>query len=182
MDIVDIFNSALPSNYTNLYKYTPENKFYDIYFIVRDKYKIKIFNNIANVIFFLESICNIDNEINEEILINSIRELKILIHGYRKTKGMKVSSDSTCGQSLQGTTEFNTENTINIRYYYYLELIYTLLLKFKMQCSNMDYHINIIDLRNHFLSWKLYFNKIYTLYPFLKSINSRNLFLDDVIE
>lgn len=159
MDIVDIFNSALPSNYTNLYKYNPENKFYDIYFIVRDKYKIKIFNNIANVIFFLESICNFDNEINEEILTNSIRELKTLIHEFK-----------------------NTENTINIRYYYYLELIYTILLKFKMECSNMDYHINIIDLHNHFLSWKLYFNKIYTLYPFLKSINSRNLFLDDVIE
>jgi len=159
MDIVDIFNNALPSNCTNLYKYSPENKFYDIYFIVRNEYKIKIFNNIAKIIFFLESICNFNNEMNEENLINSIGELKTLMHEFK-----------------------NTENTINIRYYYYLELIYTLLLKFKIECSNMDYHINIIDLYNHFLSWKSYFNKIYTLHPNLKLINSSNVFLDDVIE
>ena len=159
MDIYDIFSSALPLNCTNLYKNYPEFRFYQINYILKDSKKIEIFNSIYDIIDFLEVQCNFDIELTEENLINAIGEIKLLINQSR-----------------------NTENKLNIRHYYYLELIYSLLLKFKTKCLNMDYYINIIDLHNHFLAWKLYFNEIYKLYPGLKLLKSKNLFLDDIIE
>lgn len=159
MDIVNIFNSSLPCNFTNLYRNYPNGNFYHIHFILKDKFKIKVFNNIANVIFFLEKNCTFDNTISSENLLKSIAELKILKYGFN-----------------------SAENSINIRYYCYLELIYVLLLKFKTDCCNMDYYINIIDLHSHFLAWSLYFKNIYKLYPDLKKNESNNLFLDDIIE
>lgn len=159
MDICDIFNNALPIDCTNLYKNYPENNFFHIYHILKDSKKIEIFNNISDIIYFLEVQCSFDNEMTEENLKNTIKELKILIHDF----------DSS-------------ENTLNIRYYYYLALIYSLLLKFKTRCANIDSNINIIELHNHFVAWKLYFNEIYKLYPILKILRPSNLFLDDVIK
>lgn len=186
MDIVNIFNSALPCNCTNLYRNYPENKFYDMYFILRDKYKIEIFNNIANVIFFLERNCTFDNTLSAENLLKSIGELRLLTHGsvYPFPLSNQTGTDIyICNKDLVDYGKFNNNpNTINIRYCYYLELIYVLLLKFKKECSNTDYYINIIDLHSHFLAWSLYFKNIYKLYPQLKIVSSYNLFLDDIIE
>ena len=186
MDIVNIFNSALPCNFTNLYQNYPENKFYDMRFILQNKSKIKIFNNIANVIFFLEKNCTFDNTISTENLLKSIGELKLLMHGniYPFSLCNQIDSDRyCCNKALIDYGQCNNNsNTINIRYCYYLELIYVLLLKFKTECCNMDYDINIIDLHSHFLAWSLYFTNIFKLYPNLKIVSSYNLFLDDIVE
>lgn len=180
MDIVNIFNSALPCNCTNLYRNYPENKFYDIYFILHDKYKIEIFNNIANVIFFLERNCTFDNTISTENLLKSIGELRLLTHG--NIYPFSLSNENEIIDYSYNKTDITTSNTINIRYCYYLELIYVLLLKFKIECTNMNYYINIIDLHSHFLAWSLYFKNIYKLYPNFKKNESNNLFLDDIID
>ena len=159
MDINDIFNNALPIDCNRLYKNFPENKFFNIYYILKDSKKIEIFNNISDIVHFLDIQCSFDNEMSEDNLINAIGEIRLLKHEFD-----------------------NTENRLNIRYYYYLELIYSLLLKFKTSFKDIDFNINIIELHNHFVAWRIYFNEIYKLYPGLKILKSPNLFLDDIIE
>lgn len=159
MDLIDVFNNSLPINELSLDINYPSQKFYDIKLIMKNSYKTELFNDIYNVIAFLEEKSLNCTKITEHELDRSIKELNYLIHLYNIS-----------------------ENTINIRFYHYLRMIYTLQLCFLRHTNKLDFYLNIINLNCHFVSWKMYFEEIYKLYPNIKLFKGNNFYLDDPIK
>jgi hypothetical protein len=134
MDLIDVFNNSLPISELSLDKKYPSHKFYDIKLIMKNSYKTELFNDIYNVIVFLEEKSRNSTKMTERELDLSIRELNNLIHLYNIA-----------------------ENTINIRFYHYLRMIYTLQLCFFRYTKKLIFYTNIISLNCHFIAWKMYF-------------------------
>jgi len=159
MNLIDVFNNSLPINELSLDKNYPSQKFYDIKPIMKNSYKTELFNDIYNVIAFLEEKSRNSTKMTQCQLQHAVNELNYLIHLYNIS-----------------------ENTINIRFYHYLRMIYTLQLCFLRHTNKLDFYMNIVNLNCHFVAWKMYFEEIYKLYPDIKIFKGKNAYLDDPIK
>jgi hypothetical protein len=159
MDLIDIFNNSLPTNNLSLEKNYPSQKFYDITLIMKDRYKMELFNDIYTVIAFLEEKSYNSRKMTVRQLEYAIKELNYLVH-----------------------LDKISENTINNRFYHYLRMIYTLQLCFLRHVNKLDFYMNIVNLNCHFAIWKVYFEEIYKLYPEIRLFNGKNVYLDDPIK